>query len=111
MGGINTGLKPFNIKAALGRDMFVLFWLAVIFAVSGGMFWLLSVCCCSGRSPYNRDNRRRGVTAEKTPYTYERVASPYGGNMGGSAVPLTTMQPAPQRETAYEPYRHENPRY
>ncbi|KAL1957608.1 hypothetical protein VTO42DRAFT_5719 [Malbranchea cinnamomea] len=108
-GAIRTGLKPFNIKATLGKDMFVITWFAVFFALAGGLFWLFSVCCCSGRSPYSHDNRGRGILAEKTPYTYERVHSPYGGPAygAGPSVPLNTM-PA-HRDAAYEPYRHEQP--
>ena len=107
VGAIKGGLKHFNIDAQMGKDMFVLLWFAVLFAVAGGMFWTFSVCCCSGRSPYNHGSGRRGAVAEKTPYTYERVASPYGNhgaNYGGSSVPLNPMQP--QHNTAYEPYRH-----
>lgn len=108
MGAIAGGLKPFNIKAQLGKDMFVLTWFATLFALAGSMFWLFSVCCCSGRSPYSHDKRgRNGVVAEKTPYTYERVQSPFGGAAygDGQAVPLNNM--SAQRDTAYEPYRHE----
>ncbi|EAS29293.3 uncharacterized protein CIMG_08039 [Coccidioides immitis RS] len=107
-GAINGGLKPFNIKASLGGRMFAITWLATLFAVAGGVFWLFSVCCCSGRSPYDHRDRkaRRGMVAEKTPYTYERVASPYGGhNMGASATPLNPMTPA--QGSGFEPYRHD----
>jgi len=61
------------------------------------------------RSPYNpggKDARR--TRAEKTPYTYERVGSPYLGPQGGQAVPLTNMgggAQSAQRRTAYEPFR------
>ncbi|WEW59664.1 WD repeat-containing protein 6 [Emydomyces testavorans] len=106
-GAINGGLKPFNIKASLGNRMFTITWLATLFAFFGGIFWLFSVCCCSGRSPFDHRDRkgRRGMVAEKTPYTYERVASPYGDkNMGGSSVPLNPMPP--QQGASYEPYRH-----
>lgn len=110
MGAISGGLKPFNIKATLGKDMFVITWFAVAFSLASGLFWLFSVCCCSGRSPYSHDKRGRGTVAEKTPYTYERVESPYGGPSygGGQAVPLNDM--SANRETAYEPYRHETTR-
>ncbi|OAX77373.1 hypothetical protein ACJ72_08331, partial [Emergomyces africanus] len=96
---VNTSLKPYNIHASLGKNMFAILWLGVAFSLASGVFWLFSVCCCSGRSPYNHNNggssssggfggrRNRGITAEKTPYTYERVSDPYGG-AGGGAVPF-----------------------
>ncbi|PGH13897.1 hypothetical protein AJ80_06166 [Polytolypa hystricis UAMH7299] len=108
IGAINTGLKDFKIKSFLGRDIFILTWLAAAFSLASGLFWLFSVCCCSGRSPYNhKDKRSRQTTAEKTPYTYERVSSPYGGpQQHPSAMPLNPMPAANQRDMAYEPFRH-----
>jgi hypothetical protein len=91
-------------------------WLAVLFSGAAAFFWFISICCCSGRSPYkgrNRDQKR--VKVEKTPYTYERVGSPYLGPQGngGYSVPLTNVGPSRQsayigpagREAAYEPFR------
>lgn len=92
VGAIKTGLKPFDIKADVGTRMLAIYWLGGLFTLAGGFFWLLSVCCCSGRSPYGHRDDRRGITAEKAPYTYERVASPYGVHPG-SAVPMHNMPP------------------
>ncbi|KAK2810666.1 hypothetical protein FQN50_002706 [Emmonsiellopsis sp. PD_5] len=110
VGAVNTSLKPYEIKSSLGKNMFATLWIGVAFSLASGLFWLFSVCCCSGRSPYGHDDRRGKRTyAEKTPYTYERVSSPYGGPQGSSAVPLTSM-PAPPagRDMAYEPFRHDS---
>ncbi|EFR04459.1 integral membrane protein [Nannizzia gypsea CBS 118893] len=107
VGAIETGLKPFNIKASVGTRMLSIYWLGALFTIAGGFFWLLSVCCCSGRSPYGHRDNRRGVTAEKAPYTYERVASPYGAHPG-SAVPMHNMPPHHTQDTAYEPFRHDH---
>ncbi|KAK2767609.1 hypothetical protein FQN54_003767 [Arachnomyces sp. PD_36] len=121
VGTFNSALKPYNIHGSMGRNMYVTTWLAVLFSFGAGLFWVFSVCCCSGRSPYNnRDRNNRGhVTAEKTPYTYEPVsymgASPnpnpynnsnaYGANAYGQGVnvPMQDMG----RTNAYEPFRHE----
>lgn len=100
--GFEQGLKDFNVKANLGTHMFAVTWLAAVLSLAAGLFWLFSVCCCSGSSPYSHKERRGRVTAEKTPYTYERVQSPYGHN--ASSVPLHNMPPG--RDMAYEPYRH-----
>ncbi|PGH03030.1 hypothetical protein AJ79_07462 [Helicocarpus griseus UAMH5409] len=116
--GVNTSLKPYKVKADLGKDMFAIIWIGVAFSLASGIFWMFSVCCCSGRSPYGHTERRNGsisrrTTAEKTPYTYERVSSPYSGARGGGAgdgatAPLTSMPQAPGgRDMAYEPFRHD----
>jgi hypothetical protein len=75
---------------------------------TSSQFWFLSVCCCSGRSPYNKNAERasRGKTrAEKTPYTYERVGSPYMGPNAGQSVPLNSYGGAQPTGSAYEPFR------
>ena len=48
-----------------------------------------------------------GLMAERTPYTYERVESPYMGErqpMTGDHHEMKDM--APEAQTGYEPYRH-----
>jgi SUR7/PalI family len=110
----HTFEKDYGISSTLGNRGLVVAWLSCAFSVSAGFFWLLSVCCCSGRSPYHKDayggGAGRGRTrAEKTPYTYERVGSPYMGPRE-SNVPLTTFNQSsgPNHAPhggAYEPFR------
>ncbi|KAL2013242.1 hypothetical protein VTN00DRAFT_767 [Thermoascus crustaceus] len=104
-GTFNNALKPYQIHGNMGSHMYATTWLAVAFSLGATMFWLLSSCCCSGSSPYRSDKRSRRVTAEKAPYTYERVESPYGNTPytghTGANVPMQNM-----RSQAYEPYRH-----
>jgi hypothetical protein len=99
VGVFESVLKPYNIKASVGKQMLSVVWLAVAFGLASGLFWLFSVCCCSGKSAHKK------VSVEKTPYTYERVASPafpaqqhghtaYAGGAGHA-----------QTGTAYEPFR------
>lgn len=101
----------YGVRTTLGNRALATSWVGTAFAVAAGFFWFLSVCCCSGRSPYNKNKDRKmggGTKAEKTPYTYERVGSPYMGPNAGQSVPLNTYgQPAPSRPqgSAYEPFR------
>ena len=101
--------------------MFATTWLAVAFSLAASVFWLFSVCCCSGRSGNDRVGRSsKRVKVEDTPYTYERVASPYLGQnangneraqkgKSGGGVPLGGMgQGQGSKAHSYEPYRHEN---
>ncbi|KAL5360954.1 SUR7/PalI family-domain-containing protein [Aspergillus floccosus] len=104
-GVFNEKLKTAGIVGTMGKNMYVATWLAVAFSLAASLFWMISTCCCSGRSPYNHRNRdaTRGVTAEKAPYTYEPLG-PYG-----TPVQNTSYPPAPataQRTNAYEPFRH-----
>jgi hypothetical protein len=100
-------LKPYNIDASMGKKMLATLWLAVAFSLMSGFFWLISVCCCSGKSAHKK------VVVEKTPYTYERVASPYLGGTGNNAHQMQPMHHAGAHGpsghgtsgNAYEPYR------
>ena len=102
----NDAFKSIGITASLGSKIYVVTWLAVAFSWGGGFFWLLSVCCCSGRSPYKTGkNESKRVKVERTPYTYERVGSPYLGpqQYQGQNVPLNDL--GPPKHAAYEPFR------
>lgn len=112
---LNHELKnDYGIKTSVGGRSMALTWIGTAFAVGAGFFWLLSVCCCSGRSPYNPGGKEaRRTRAEKGPYTYERVGSPYSGPRDTQSVPLQNFGGGAagagrQRESAYEPFRPQN---
>lgn len=114
LGTFNGVFEAYGIRASLGGEMMRTTWLAVVFSVGAGLFWLLSVCCCSTRSPYGggkKDTKR--VKVEKTPYTYERVGSPYLGPQGGAQaqgashgqqIPMYNLG-SQAKGSAYEPFR------
>ena len=115
-GSVGETLKAYGIELSLGKNMYAATWLAVAFSLGGVLFWTFSVCCCSGRSPYNHRNRHnhRGITAEKAPYTYEPIgagAQPYPANHTSYPPPLEQGNAYPMTHTnnrnhAYEPFRH-----
>ncbi|EGP92360.1 uncharacterized protein MYCGRDRAFT_53034, partial [Zymoseptoria tritici IPO323] len=104
---LNKVLDDYGIKLSLSTPQLTVVWLAVAFSLAGSLFWLFSICCCSGRSnPHHRSNkgglwnaepkgqgygvadqqhhaawagerRSRGLQVEKTGGDYERVTSPY----------------------------------
>lgn len=39
----------YGIHTSFGNKVYVTTWVGTAFAVGAGFFWLLSVCCCSGR--------------------------------------------------------------
>jgi hypothetical protein len=101
-------LRPYKIDASMGKNMLATLWLGVAFALASGFFWLISTCCCSGRSD------KKKVVVEKTPYTYERVASPYMGASGNAHqmhdLPAHAHQGGAAGHgtsgSAFEPFRH-----
>ncbi|KAK5135104.1 hypothetical protein LTR08_005629 [Meristemomyces frigidus] len=127
IGSLKTLLDPYGVKLTLGKHALVVCWLAVLFSLAATLFWLFSVCCCSGRSnPHHRSNkgglwkaepkgqgygdldRGRGLQVQKTG-GYARVGSP--NTAPDDQVPL---QQYPQQTGhargsstgAFEPYRH-----
>ncbi|KAF2643478.1 hypothetical protein P280DRAFT_254000 [Massarina eburnea CBS 473.64] len=94
-------LKPYDIKSSMGRQMLSTLWLGVAFSLASGFFWLFSVCCCSGKSSHKK------TVVEKTPYTYERVASPYMGGSGNGHQMQDMHSAGGHGPTggAFEPYR------
>ena len=112
VGTFNSALEKYNIHGSLGHGMYVATWLAVAFSLASGLFWMLSSCCCSGRS--NRIKYGDGPTRSKfrdaqSPYGYEQVGEPHVGYKTGPGfqVPLQNRGTTGTTSTAYEPFRHE----
>ncbi|KAJ5602019.1 hypothetical protein N7510_011553 [Penicillium lagena] len=84
-GVVEGNLKAYGVTGNLGTNIYAATWLAAAFAIAANIFWLFSVCCCSGRSPYHHKNRGNRIMAEKAPHHYEPVG--------------------PQGHHSYEPYR------
>lgn len=117
----NKVIDTFGIKATVGHQMLQLTWIAVAFAVGASFFWMLSTCCCSGRtSRVMNNNNPKGHNKDlgvQAPYSYERVPSPfktnqtpaygqpYGQQQYGHNVPMNDYGHN-QHQTSYEPMRH-----
>jgi hypothetical protein len=125
VGAMGTALKPYKIKLSVGTKMMALDWIAVVFSIGASMFWLVSICCCSGRSSHPKKGARD--SAQGAGYTgfgsrgYQPLAeqgydhhaqpspAPYGapGHRGVEMQDFGSAGPYKGRETAYEPFRHE----
>ncbi|KAJ9661110.1 hypothetical protein H2201_006661 [Coniosporium apollinis] len=104
----STVLKPYNINASVGRRMMLATWLAAVFSLAAGVFWLLSTCCGSGKGDRKDSKGKRGGQVEKAPYTYERVMGARGGEQAERGVPLRELRAGKgDRGRAYEPFRHD----
>ena len=99
VGVFKTALEPYNIDIDMGSQMLSTLWLGVAFSIGSGFFWLISVCCCSGKSPHKK------MVVEKTPYTYERVASPAFGGQQGHQMQQWPTSNKETSQTAYEPFK------
>lgn len=53
--GLKGVLNDYNVEVSLGRSAMVVTWLSVVFGWAATLFWLFSICCCSGSSnPHHR---------------------------------------------------------
>jgi hypothetical protein len=96
VGALDSTVKKYGVSEAIDTRFLAVTWLAVLFSVGGGLFWLFSSCCCAADRPH-----RRGE--EKGPYTPIHIVNNNGvggpGPYGGA--------PAVQRTGGgYEPYRN-----
>lgn len=100
--------NPLHIEVNLGTTFLAMIWISALLNMGATMFWLFSVCCCSGKSnPHHRGNKgglwhagddekhggRQSMRVEQTGGSYSRVPSPYAPS---DRVPLI---PYPQQQT------------
>jgi len=121
VGALNGSLKEYNVKSSVGTRVMAVDWLAVAFSIGASIFWLVSICCCSGRSGHNKDRHSQAVTHGQAfaPFGQSRGYQPLGdsgiqhpnpyGGAGHEVQEFGTVGAGPYkgRETAYEPFRQE----
>jgi len=119
VGALDGSLKEYNVKSSVGTRVMAIDWLAVAFSIAASAFWLVSICCCSGRS--NHKDRRSQAAAVPgqgfAPFGQSRGYQPLGddglqhpnpyGGAGHEMQDFGAAGPYKGRETAYEPFRHE----
>lgn len=91
---VNRELKDLEVTASKGTRVLAIIWIAAAFMLGAFVFWMFSICCCSGRSPFANNKNRRNKGAEKDTTGYERM--PMDNIPMGN--PHINQEP-------YEPYR------
>jgi hypothetical protein len=100
-------------------------WLAVAFSVAASLFWVLSICCFSGKSNHrggkNHNSGKPGASRQTTFPFLNRGYQPLGDQSHGT-IPYGTRpvhnerdvemndygnSPYKGRGEAYEPFRHQ----
>ncbi|KAA8913758.1 SUR7/PalI family-domain-containing protein [Sphaerosporella brunnea] len=110
-GAFNKAFDSFGVDSTIGQHWMRTTWMATIFAAAAGVFWMMSMCCCSGRTrrvmghdgPAGGKNKGgMGMRVERT--GYERVgASPL---MAQHEVPMHPYGAPPAHKPGFEPLRH-----
>ena len=132
-GALKGLFSPYNIKVNIGTRALEITWIATAFSIGATLFWLFSICCCSGRSnPHHRSNkgdkglwntepkdgdRRSVMSLGKTGTGYSRVESPQNGDRvplySYPAQPTAYQSPQPygggyaQQSNGFEPHRQQ----
>lgn len=100
VGALNTTVKKYGVTESVDRKFLAITWAAVLFSVTGGLFWIFTCCCCAANHPHRRG---RGVE-EKGPYTPIHIVNNNNGMAGPGPY---GGAPATQRTGGgYEPYRN-----
>lgn len=110
-GAFNKAFDSFGVSCTIGSQWQTTTWTATAFALAASVFWMMSTCCCSGRTSKVMGHRepkgKRAMKAERTPHTYERVASPYMGHNAEESGQSVPMQPyGAHQKPGFEPMRH-----
>lgn len=101
-GAFKGSLNQFGVEGFVGHNFITTTWVMTVLSLCSAVFWMMSMCCCSGRTKKVMDNKgkTKGTKVEHTGGSYQRVASPY---QGGSTPPTYGGgKPVP----GYEPMRH-----
>jgi hypothetical protein len=120
-GSVDASAKAYGVKASINTSFLATTWLAVVFSIASGVFWMFTICCCA--ADHRKNNRRsRGGDQEKLIPTgaYQRVNDPaeyhsgYGQQQQGVyahgaqqpeyGVPTYNVKPA-MGNAHLEPYR------
>ncbi|KAE8449296.1 hypothetical protein EG329_008196 [Mollisiaceae sp. DMI_Dod_QoI] len=112
-GAIDSVAKAYGTKASINTSFLATTWLAVVFSIASGFFWMFTICCCAA-DHHSKKSRRRGEDAEKLipAGAYQRVEEQHGfaGQQSGVYNAQQFATPAhnvkAERGGAYEPYSH-----
>jgi len=121
-GYVDASAKAYGVKASINTSFLATTWLAVVFSIASGVFWMFTICCCA--ADHHKNNRRsRAGDQEKLIPTgaYQRVNDPaeyhsgYGQQQQGIyahgaqqqpeyGVPMNNVKPT-MGNAHLEPYR------
>ena len=63
--GLKGVFNDYNVHVNIGKNAMIVTWLSVVFGWAATLFWLFSICCCSGSSnPHHRNNKVSNTSAE-----------------------------------------------
>lgn len=86
-------LTPYNVTVTQGHNVLVAGWLGVVFSFAATLFWLFSVCCCSGRSnPHHRSNKGGLWNAEPKGQGYSASDTGRGRSLFGGEKDYTRVE-------------------
>ncbi|KUJ18864.1 SUR7 protein-like protein [Mollisia scopiformis] len=114
-GAIDSVAKAYGAKSSINTSFLATTWLAVVFSIASGFFWMFTICCCAADHHSKKSRRsRNGEDAEKLipSGAYQRVEETgyHGGQQSGIYNAQQYATPAhnvkAERGGAYEPYSH-----
>jgi len=99
---MNKYLDGYGIHCNMGRNIYILLWMAALFSGSAMMFWIFDVCCgFFGKNKKSHREKGRGTHIYKSVGFLEDVE--HSGLKAFKMEPSVIVVPI-KTNTAYEPY-------
>ncbi|KAG6008779.1 hypothetical protein E4U21_003978 [Claviceps maximensis] len=124
IGAVEGSAKFYGVKGQVGSRFLAMVWLATVFAIVSGFFWVFTICCCKpdrrqkNRSSIDNDGEKLLPTGAYRPISNNHIvmtggqggprASYYDPNQGQTEYSPGPRYPSGKGRTdlAYEPYSH-----
>ncbi|KAK1755048.1 SUR7 family protein pun1 [Echria macrotheca] len=110
VGAIEGTAKFYGVTGSFNNRYLAAVWIAALFALAAGFFWMFTICCCAPDHSRRSSRRSRGEDGEKLLHgPYQPIGDPNGfqnNNRFSQPYAGTPSYAQPQRDLAYEPYSH-----
>ncbi|CZT04461.1 uncharacterized protein RAG0_10899 [Rhynchosporium agropyri] len=124
VGAVKASARSYGVQGSLNTSFLATTWLAAVFSIGAGVFWMMTICCCAASSGSSKRKSRGVDDAEKSMPTgaYQRVDDSQHNNQGYQGqqtgiynaqqsteygVPMHNVKPVARGGNgAYEPYSH-----
>ncbi|KAG5928437.1 hypothetical protein E4U42_000640 [Claviceps africana] len=104
IGAVESSAKYYGVKGQVGNRFLATVWIATVFAIVSGFFWVFTVCCCK---PDRRQKHRSSVEGDGEKLLPTGAYRPISNNpiemTGGAGGQKGAYYEPNQGHTAYSP--------
>ncbi|KAG5978858.1 hypothetical protein E4U55_005840 [Claviceps digitariae] len=112
VGAVESSAKFYGVKGQVGSRFLATVWIATVFAIVSGFFWIFTICCCK---PDRRQRNRNSVAADGEKLlptgSYRPISNNHIEMTGGQGGQKRDFYDPNQANTEYSPGFSPGPRY